>query len=76
MPAEPADARRRGLSGVAGVSSPGGERLSMAVTLPEQAEMKRNRRLRNVERVDQFVCGMGPHTSCDAGVTIPAAVRR
>ena len=48
----------------------------MAVTLPEQAEMNRNRRLRNVERVDQFVCGMGPHANCDAAAAIPAAVRR
>ena len=76
MPAEPADARRRGVSEVAGVALPGSETLSIAVTLLEQAEMKRNRWRRNVECVDQLVCGMGPHASCDAVASTPAAVWR
>ena len=41
MPAEPADARRRGVSEVTDVALPGSETLSSAVTLPEQAEMNR-----------------------------------
>ena len=66
MPAEPADARRCGVSEVTDVALPGSETLSIAVTLPEQAEMNRNRRLRNIERVDQFVCDMVPPAGRDA----------